>query len=59
MLVVLLLAARIPRYLGTAGIMVVTQITGLVLASLSVQQALDGIAENFGRGGATAVLCSQ
>ena len=37
------------RYLGVAGIMVVTQIMGLVLASLSVQQMLDGIIETFGR----------
>jgi multiple antibiotic resistance protein len=50
-LIALLLAARIQRYLGIAGIMVVTQIMGLVLASLSVQQALDGIVETFGRGG--------
>jgi multiple antibiotic resistance protein len=49
-LLALLLAARIQRYLGTAGIMVVTQIMGLVLASLSVQQMLDGISETFGRG---------
>ncbi len=49
-LAALLLAARIQRYLGTAGIMVVTQIMGLVLASLSVQQMLDGIIQVFGRG---------
>ena len=49
-LLALLLAARIQRYLGVAGIMVVTQIMGLVLASLSVQQVLDGIVETFGRG---------
>jgi multiple antibiotic resistance protein len=49
-LVMLLLAGQIRRYLGTAGIMVVTQIMGLVLASLSVQQMLDGLAEVFGRG---------
>src|SRR5579863_1626585 len=48
-LLVLLLAARIQRYLGTAGIMVVTQIMGLVLASFSVQQMLDGILETVGR----------
>lgn len=50
-LLALLLAGRIQRYLGTAGIMVVTQIMGLVLASFSVQQMLDGIAETFGTGG--------
>jgi multiple antibiotic resistance protein len=49
-LLALLLAGRIQRYLGTAGIMVVTQIMGLVLASFSVQQMLDGITETFGRG---------
>ena len=46
-LAVLLLAARIRRYLGLAGIMVITQVMGLILASLSVQQAIDGIAEVF------------
>src|SRR5258708_38475032 len=46
-LLALLLAARIQRYLGTAGIMGVTQIMGLVLASLAVQQMLDGV---FGAG---------
>ena len=49
-LATLLLASQIRRALGTAGIMVVTQIMGLVLASLSVQQMLDGIADTFGRG---------
>ena len=48
-LVVLLLAARIQRYLGAAGIMVVTQIMGLVLASFSVQQMIDGVLETAGR----------
>lgn len=44
-LLALLAAARIQRYLGTAGIMVVTQIMGLVLASFSVQQIIDGLLE--------------
>jgi multiple antibiotic resistance protein len=48
-LLALLLAGRIQRYLGTAGIMVVTQIMGLVLASFSVQQMLDGVLETVGR----------
>ena len=48
-LVALLLAGRIQRYLGGAGIMVVTQIMGLVLASFSVQQMLDGLLETIGR----------
>jgi small neutral amino acid transporter SnatA (MarC family) len=47
-LLALLLAAQIRRYLGTAGIMVITQIMGLVLASFSVQQMLDGVIESFG-----------
>ncbi len=50
-LAALLLAARIQRYLGSAGIMVITQIMGLILASLSVQQMIDGIVEAFGRAG--------
>jgi len=48
-LVLLLLAARIQRFLGTAGIMVITQIMGLVLAAFSVQQVLDGALEVFTR----------
>jgi len=32
-----------------AGIMVITQITGLIPASFSVQQMLDGIVETSGR----------
>jgi multiple antibiotic resistance protein len=48
-LLALLLAGRIQRYLGIAGIMVVTQIMGLVLASFSVQQMLDGILETVAR----------
>ena len=48
-LVTLLLAARIQRILSTAGIMVVTQVMGLVLAAFSVQQVIDGALEIFGR----------
>ena len=48
-LILLLLAARIRRYLGAAGIMVITQIMGLVLAAFSVQQVLDGVLDVFGR----------
>ena len=50
-LAALLLATRIQRLLGAAGIMVVTQIMGLILAAFSVQQMLDGFVEVFGRGG--------
>jgi multiple antibiotic resistance protein len=50
-LIMLLLAARIQRYLGEAGIMVITQIMGLVLVSHSVQQVLDGVVKVFGRAG--------
>ncbi len=46
----LLAASRIQRFLGAAGIMVITQIMGLVLAALSVQQMLDGLAAAFPRG---------
>jgi multiple antibiotic resistance protein len=48
-LVALLLATHIRRVLGAAGIMVVTQIMGLILAAFSVQQMLDGFTEVFGR----------
>ena len=46
-LIALLTAGTILRYLGNAGVMVITQIMGLVLASFSVQQVLDGIAETI------------
>ena len=46
-LVALLAANRIHRLLGNAGISVVTQIMGLILASFSVQQMLDGALEIF------------
>ena len=48
-LLALLAASRIRHVLGTAGIMVVTQIMGLVLAAFAVQQILDGVSEAFGR----------
>jgi multiple antibiotic resistance protein len=48
-LVILLLAARIQRLLGNAGIIVVSQIMGLVLAAFSAQQILDGLREALGR----------
>jgi multiple antibiotic resistance protein len=41
----LLLAGRIQRYLGRAGIIVMTQVMGLVLAAFAVQQILDGLLE--------------
>jgi multiple antibiotic resistance protein len=47
-LILLLLATQIQRYLGAAGIMVITQIMGLVLAAFSVQQVLDGVIDVFG-----------
>jgi multiple antibiotic resistance protein len=50
-LAALLLAGRINRLLGNAGISVVTQIMGLILASFSVQQMLDGAFEVIGSGG--------
>jgi multiple antibiotic resistance protein len=48
-LVALLLAARIQRYLGNAGIIVVSQIMGLILAAFSAQQILDGLRETLAR----------
>ncbi|HML11347.1 MAG TPA: MarC family protein [Stellaceae bacterium] len=47
-LAMLLLATKIQRLLGAAGIMVVTQIMGLILAAFSVQQMLDGFVAVFG-----------
>jgi multiple antibiotic resistance protein len=44
----LLAATRIQRLLGNAGISVITQIMGLILASFSVQQMIDGIVDTFG-----------
>jgi len=41
---------KIQRWLGTAGIMVITQIMGLVLAAFSVQQIIDGVVSVFGGG---------
>jgi multiple antibiotic resistance protein len=49
-LLLLLLATTIRRLLGSAGIMVITQIMGLILAAYSVQQMLDGLVEVFGQG---------
>jgi len=46
-LVALLLAAKIQRWLGSAGIMMMTQIMGLVLAAFAVQQMLDGLTETL------------
>lgn len=48
---VLLLAGRIQRYLGSAGIMVMTQIMGLILAAFAMQQILDGLIEALKLGG--------
>jgi multiple antibiotic resistance protein len=49
-LVAMLLAGRIQRYLGAAGIMVMTQIMGLILAAFAVQQMLDGLTEKLAQG---------
>jgi multiple antibiotic resistance protein len=46
-LLALLAAGRIQRFLGNAGIGVITQIMGLILASFAVQQLIDGVAEAF------------
>ena len=50
-LAALMLATGVRRLLGAAGIMVVTQIMGLILAAFSVQQMLDGLIAVFGHGG--------
>jgi multiple antibiotic resistance protein len=47
-LIALLLAGKIQRYLGAAGIMMMTQIMGLVLSAFAVQQILDGLATALG-----------
>lgn len=47
-LLALLAATRIQRLLGNAGIGVITQIMGLILASFAVQQMIDGVVETFG-----------
>jgi len=49
-LAALLLATAVRRRRGAAGIMVVTQIMGLILAAFSVQQMLDGGFEVLARG---------
>ena len=49
-LAALLLAGKVQRWLGSAGIMVITQIMGLILAAFSVQQILDGVVAVFGGG---------
>jgi multiple antibiotic resistance protein len=43
----LLLAGRINRLLGNAGVSVVTQIMGLILGAFAVQQMLDGAIETL------------
>ena len=50
-LAALLLAGRIQRWLGAAGIMMMTQIMGLILAAFAVQQMLDGLTETLGHVG--------
>jgi multiple antibiotic resistance protein len=44
-LVALLIASQIRRALGTIGVNVVARVSGIVLAALSVQYVLDGLAE--------------
>jgi multiple antibiotic resistance protein len=50
-LVAMLLAGKIQRYLGSAGIMMMTQIMGLILAAFAVQQMLDGLTQTLGQVG--------
>jgi len=47
-LVAMMLAGKIQRWLGSAGIMMMTQIMGLILAAFAVQQMLDGLTETLG-----------
>jgi multiple antibiotic resistance protein len=47
-LAAMLLAGKIQRWLGSAGIMMMTQIMGLILAAFAVQQMLDGLTETLG-----------
>lgn len=47
-LLALLLAGKIQRRLGAAGIMMMTQIMGLILAAFAVQQMLDGLTDTLG-----------
>jgi multiple antibiotic resistance protein len=49
-LIALLLASRISRLLGNAGISVITQIMGLILASFSIQQVLEGAIDVIAHG---------
>jgi multiple antibiotic resistance protein len=50
-LAAMLLAGKIRRYLGAAGIMMMTQIMGLILAAFAVQQMLDGLTQTLGQAG--------
>ncbi|MGD0192557.1 MAG: MarC family protein [Rhizomicrobium sp.] len=45
----MLLAGRIERHIGSAGISVMTQVMGLVLAAFAIQQILDGLTETLSR----------
>ena len=51
-LVLFLIAGRIERLLGPTGIVVVTRLLGMLLAALSVQFVLDGLADVGALGGA-------
>ncbi|HVH78121.1 MAG TPA: MarC family protein [Stellaceae bacterium] len=50
-LAALLMAGRVNRVLGNAGISVITQVMGLILASFSVQQMIDGALDVFAHAG--------
>lgn len=46
-LAMLLLAARIVKFLGVTGVNVITRVFGIVLGALAVQYILDGIKQSF------------
>ncbi len=48
-LLTLILAGKVQRFLGNAGIIVVSQIMGLILAAYSAEQMLEGLLETLGR----------
>jgi multiple antibiotic resistance protein len=46
-LFMLLTASRIVKYLGVAGVNVISRVFGIVLGALAVQYILDGLKQSF------------